>query len=188
MSNGYNMTEGGLTNFGNKGDLHYLNRMTEKEKKNWIKKYRLGENNAMYDNGDIISGENHFTNKMNEKEKEEWIKKLKDNNYQKNMSKEELCDKSWFNRISKPEKEIWIKNNLSGKNNPFYKNTKYYVLTFPNKKEFLIKIMEFCKNYKDVKLHSSALYTCARGNSTSYKGFKCRLANQEDLNSIKKYD
>jgi len=173
--NGYNLTEGGLCNYGSVGENHWLSRLSEEERKKWLIKYRYGENNGMYKNGHLVSGEKHFSKRMSKEERELWLNNITgDNNYQKKLSEQELKDKCWINKASKDEKNNYIEKHLKGKNNPYYKNTKFYIITFPNGKEYKIKVSEFCKDYTDIKLHATALYSCSTGKTNTYKGYKCR--------------
>lgn len=185
-NNGYNLTKGGLYNYGVSGEKHWLNRLSNEEKDEWINNNRKGENNGMYNNGSLISNENHFSYNYSLDEKKQWLNNISgENNYQKKLSKEELKNKSWFNKITKEEKDEWVKNNLKGKNNPFYiKNTKKYVITFPNNNEYIIKINDFCKEYNIVKLYNTGLYGVANGKYKQYKGFKCRIATNDDIKNI----
>lgn len=185
---GYNLTKGGISNFGTRGEYYWLNRMPEDDRKEWLKNYRFGVNNGMYNNGEIVSGEKHFSKRLSPEERTNWLDKVSgEKNYQKKLSKEELKDKCWINRLSDNDRKEWIAKNLKGKNNPFYNNTKKYVITFPSGEEYIIKVMEFCQEYKDVKLHSAALYSMVRGLYNQYKGYKCRLASEEDIKNIKEW-
>jgi len=177
---GYNLTKGGVCNFGCVGENHWINRFSEVEREKWLNENRRGENNGMFGKGDRVSGENHFSKKMSIEEKEKWLKNISGkNNYQKNMTKNELKEKCWINNINEKEKVNYINTHLKGKNNPFYKRTKEYVILFPNNDEYIIKIVEFCKDYKEIKLHPSGLYTASH-NNTKYKGYGCRLKNDND--------
>lgn len=96
--NGYNLTKGGLYNFGSSGEYHYLNMMSKKEKEEWLLKNRIGENNGMFNNGEIVSGDNHFSKLLTENQKKLWLSNISgDNNYQKKLSKKELSEKCWTN-------------------------------------------------------------------------------------------
>ena len=179
--NGYNLTEGGLCKFGASGDNHWLNRMSKEDREKWLKENRHGENNGMYENGHVVSGENHFSAKMTKLEKENWLKNITgDNNYKKNMTEKELKNKCWMNNVSKEKKQNYINKHLKGKNNPFYKNTKFYIITFPNNEEYKIKINDFCKEYIEEKLYATGLYACANNKYSHYKGFKCRKITSDD--------
>lgn len=186
--NGYNLTKGGLYNFGASGEYHYLNMMSIEEKEKWIEKNMTGENNGMFNNGKIVSGENHFSKLLTEEERKIWLNNISgDNNYQKKLTKKELKEKCWINKLTKEEKNEYANKFLKGENNPFYKNTKKYIITFPNGNEYIIKIMEFCKKYTEIKLHSAGLYSVARNIYPEYKKFKCRLYNIETDIDIKEW-
>lgn len=92
-----------------------------------------------------------------------------------------------LDKLNKKQKDDYINKFLKGTNNPFYKNTKKYVITFPDGKEYIIKIMEFCKNYKEIKLHSAGLYNASR-NMKTYKKFRCRIYNPEIDKNINKWN
>ena len=189
LNNGYNMTIGGLYNFGSKGDCYWLNRLSGDDKKEWLKKHRIGENNGMYNNGHLLSGDNHFLNKMTTEQKEQWLDtNLKgENNYQKKLSKQELKNKCWINNISDDRKNEYILNNLKGENNPMYKNARIYVITFPNGNEFFSKLSYFCKTYTFEKMNTVGFYYVVNGKYKHYKKFKCRLYNDIKDKNIKEW-
>lgn len=84
------MTSGGNTIFGCSGEDHWLKRMTDDEKKEWIDKNRIGKNNPNFRNGDSIRGEKHYSKKMDKKQLKEVLDKISgENNYQKKISTEE---------------------------------------------------------------------------------------------------
>lgn len=207
-NHGYNLTHGGSRVFGASGEHHYLNQMGN-DKKEWLKKYRIGENNPNFGNGQVTSGDNHYLNKMGDNVKERWLdENLRgEHNYQSKMTKEELKEKCWINHLDKEEKEKWVKK-ISGDNSPFHKaylkdpdkyrgknssnfgklgekspNAKKYIITFPNGDEYLtLSIKEFCRTCISHKLNSPGLYQCANNKIDSYKGFKCRHYTDNDAN------
>lgn len=201
---GYNMTIGGDNNYGSKGDIHWLNRLSEEEKELWILENRSGKNNPNYGNHKL-AGDNHFLNKMSEEEREKW----KDtylrgkNNYQKKMTKQQLIDKNWYNNISREEQIKWAKEKMSGENNPF-KNAynkdpeKYKKLWAANSgenskssKEFIFtnvatKEEIYCKSAKrfseflskkcsKIVCPSSFTSRARKKSNKPYKGFLCRF-------------
>lgn len=198
---GYNMTRGGDNNFGSSGKYHYLNRMPENVKKEWLEKYRNGKNNPNFNNSSSVSGENHFTKKMTDEEYEKWVSNFSgDNNYQKKMTDDERKEKCWINKLSKKEKEIWKKKNILGENNPFYKAVKKnpdlyrgknnacfgksfperlvkYVITYPDgKEEVITKLTEFCKNKTDITQYG--LRKVLNKKVDSYNGYKIRYEKE----------
>lgn len=121
-TNGYNLTPGGETLFGTSGENHWLKRMETSERETWLSKYRLGDHNPNYQNGDSIRGKKHYLNRFTPEEKEKWLDShiRGDANYQAHLSKKELKDKCWVNKLSPEAKSIYIKS-ISGDNNPFKK-------------------------------------------------------------------
>ena len=215
-NNGYNLTVGGKSIHGFKGNgkEHWLNRLSKNKKKLWISQHISGVNNPMYGKGHLLSGNKHFLKQMTEGEKEKWLKEnLKgDNNYQKKMTKEELKKKCWINKLgpeglenwknklrgnNNPFKRKWLKNpeKYRGKNNPLYGRSgekslqsKKYVIIFPNEEEFYVKgLKEFCRSYTKLRLVACCLYECANGNKEIYKGFRCRHFNDSKDKKIKKW-
>lgn len=68
---------------------------------------------------------------------------------------------------------------LSKKGRRNFKNEKIYIITTPKGDEFVVKgLNNFCKNQAHVKLYSKYLSSCAKGNISSYKGFKCRYFDE----------
>jgi hypothetical protein len=197
---GYNMTCGGDNHFGSSGKYHYLKQMSLTEKKRWSEKHRIGNSNPNFENPNL-SGANHFSKKMTEEEYSQWVSKISGkNNYQKLLTPKKRKAKCWINKLSKKDHKEWIKNNLSGKNNPFYKASKKnpekyrgknnvlygvpnikarkaYVITFPDGSEqTIIGIIDFCKKHN---LNSGNMLSCASGKQKQCKGFKCRRVNQD---------
>lgn len=211
---GYNLTKGGNHVFGSSGEHHFLNLMSEEKREEWIRSYRIGENNPNFGNGKAISGNNHFLNKMNDLDREEWLKNnlMGENNYQKHMSKQELKDKCWINKLDPKEKEKW-KKKISGENNSFHKayvknpekykgknhssfglvgnknaNSKKYVVTFPNSDEYIIVgINNFCKTCTAYEIKCPGMVRCANNQIDNYKRFKCRHYSDKDVD-VKMWD
>jgi group I intron endonuclease len=187
---GYNLAQGGLVNFGCSGDNHYLNQMSTDEKEIWLIRYRCGENNPNFGNGDSIKGNNHYLNQMSTDEKEIWLdENLRgSNNYQKNLTTQELKDKCWINNSSE-EKIIEWKAKCSAwqKGKPKEKTSgskhgkaKKIVVIYPDGKEMIILcVSEFAKEHE---LYYQNLIGIVNGRYKTHKGFKARNFTDEDIN------
>lgn len=69
---------------------------------------------------------------------------------------------------------------LSKKGKPNFKNSKKYIITFPDgNKLFIENLNYFCSSYKDQKLWPKYLSACAVGKIDNYKGFKCMYYKEE---------
>lgn len=203
---GYNMTKGGDTHFGSSGKYHYLNRMSRKEKRAWLQKYRIGTKNPNFGNSDAVSGENHFSRRMTPSEYQRWVDGISGgNNYQKRLTRKERRKKCWINKLSKTEREKWkktltgennsfakfVRNNpgvYKGKNNPLFgvpneSAKKEYIITLPTGDVFRIKgLRAFCK---ENQLNSGNMSCCANGTYKQVKGYRCRFFNPRLDKSIK---
>jgi group I intron endonuclease len=199
---GYNMTRGGDTKYGSEGEFHYLNQMTSDEKEEWLVKYRIGKNNPNFGNGKNLCGEKHFTKRMSIDEYQSWANSIKgSNNYQSKLSKNELKNKNFLNKMNDVDKKEWIKNNLCGDKNPFLKAVKLnpekycgknhpcfgksypdrrvkYVVTYPDgKEEVITKLIDFCKNNGIVTPYG--LRKVLNKKVDMYKGYKLRYYNNQ---------
>jgi len=151
----------------NSGQNHYLNKLSEDERKNYILKYRAGKNNPLYGKPKTekqmkSSIKNGKTNFLGKKHTEETKEKMRTNGKGKNKG-----DKN-------------VNYNKRGDKNHC---SKTYIITYPDgNEEKITGIKEFCRVYnngcdKNNRLHPQNLSSVAKGKYKHHKGFKIKYYN-----------
>jgi len=120
----YNLSIGGEYGYacGLSGNLHYLNKMTEKERENYIKKYKRGE--SYWLSKGISKEEKEIWIKENLCGKNHSHKKYKsDDEYEQFLENKYRGDNFWLYRcLDEEQRKKYIEEQYKGKNNPIFRN------------------------------------------------------------------